>query len=103
MDFWLRKQPNKSQALQAGYLSALYHHLSKDECIGIVISLVIVLTKRAWTRLATACEESCLTIITGISCVLAHCAQHQQRNYTGSLLLSLTAEVLAFIDFGLVV
>ena len=90
----------ESQALQAGYLSDLYHHLSKDECI--VISLVIVLTKRAWTRLATACEESCLTIITGISCVLAHCAQHQQRNYTGSLLLSLTSEVLAFIDFGLV-
>ena len=39
------------------------------------LSLVIALTKQAWTRLATACEESCLTIIMGISCVLAHCAQ----------------------------
>ena len=68
------------------------------------LSLVIALTKQAWTRLATACEESCLTIIMGISCVLAHCAQPRpgpalQRNYTGSL----TSEVLAFNDLRFVV
>ena len=72
------------------------------------LSLVIALTKQAWTRLATVCEESCLTIIMGISCVLAHCAQPRpgpalQRNYTGSFIMSLTSEVLAFIDFRLVV